>query len=246
MIKGLHSLLFFLAASSNPNNLITTSMSASRAVTVKIVSDIVWPFCYIGLRHLEKASQTSGVKVNLEWLPFLLNPNMPEEGEGIKEHLIKKYGPSAAASFNDPNSNLKVMGRKVGIEFNNDRLALNTKRAHSLVELLKNKGENDKANEFMVDLYKSYFEEGENINDENLLKQKIAKYDVDETEVSFAMGEHNLIDVAKKDREIKSQYGVSGVPFFMIHSNGGGRPVAFSGAYPPDFIAEQLEEAAGN
>ena len=98
----------------------------------------------------------------------------------------------------------------------------------------------------MVDLFEGYFVGGENINDEALLKQKIAKYNVDETEISFALGEHNLIEIAKQDREVKRTYGVSGVPFFMIHPNDGGRPVAFSGAYPPEVIAEQLEEAAGN
>ena len=49
---------------------------------------------------------------------------------------------------------------KVGIKFNNERRMVNTKRAHALVEQLKNKGENDSANAFMVDLYKSYFEDG--------------------------------------------------------------------------------------
>ena len=221
--------------------------SAKKAVTVKIVSDIVWPFCYVGLRHLEAASKAAGVPVQLEWLPFLLNPNMPEQGEGIKEHLIKKYGPSAATSFNDPNSRLKVMGRKVGIEFNNDRLALNTKRGHALVELLKNKGENDKANAFMEEMFERYFVKAENINDEAVLKKMIQKYDVDEQEVAFALSEQNLAAIAKMDRDIKRMYGVSGVPFFMIHPNnsGDGRPVAFSGAYPPEVIAEQLQEAAG-
>jgi predicted DsbA family dithiol-disulfide isomerase len=196
------------------------------------------------LRHLEIASQNSGIKVNLEWLPFLLNPNVSEEGEDIKEHLLKKYGPAAMERFNDPNSHLKVMGRKVGIEFTDDRKVVDTKRAHALMEHLKAKGENDKANEFMVDLYKAYFEKGEDINNVKLLTEKVQKYGLDETEAQFAMGDHNLAEIAKQDRKIKSMYGVSGVPFFMIHPNDGGRPVAFSGAYPPEVIAEQLEEAA--
>lgn len=171
---------------------------------------------------------------------------MPEEGEDMKEYLTNKYGASAAASFTDPNNRLMTMGRKVGIQFSNERRIVNTKRAHALMELLKAKGENDQANAFMVDLYKSYFEQAEDINDEALLKEKVAKYDADETEVSFALNEHNLIDIANKDREIKRKYGVSGVPFFIIEPNDGSRPVAFSGAYPPEIIAEQLEEAAGN
>mmetsp|Transcript_1413 Transcript_1413/g.1923 ORF Transcript_1413/g.1923 Transcript_1413/m.1923 type:complete len:176 (-) Transcript_1413:334-861(-) len=169
---------------------------------------------------------------------------MSEQGESIKEHLTKKYGSSAAASFNDPNSNLRVMGRKVGIEFNDNRLMVNTKRAHALVEHLKTKGENESANEFMVDLYKSYFEHGQDINDETLLKEKVLKFGVVEQEASFALSDHNLMEITKKDRQVKSSYGVNGVPFYMIHPNNGGPPVAFSGAYPPEIIGEQLEVAA--
>lgn len=182
--------------------------------------------------------------MNLEWLPFLLNPNMSDEGENIVDHLTKKYGPSATASFSDPNSRLKVMGRNVGIEFNNNRLMVNTKRAHALVEHLKTKEGNDSANSLMVDLYKAYFEEAKDINNESILLEFAKKYEIDETEAKFAMGDHNLVTIAKLDRETKAKYGVSGVPFFMVQPNKGGRPVAFSGAYPPEVIAEQLEEAA--
>ncbi len=169
---------------------------------------------------------------------------MSDEGEDIKQHLLKKYGAAAMERFNDPNSQLKVMGRKVGIEFTDDRKVVNTRRAHALMEHLKTKGENDNANDFMVDLYKAYFEKGEDINDEKLLTEKIQKYGVDATEAQFAMGDHNLAQIIQQDRRVKSMYGVSGVPFFMIHPNDGGTPVAFSGAYPPEVIAEQLEEAA--
>lgn len=227
-----------------PEESMSAASAAAKAVTVKIVSDVVWPFCYVGLRHLEAASRSSGVKVNLEWLPFLLNPNMSDEGENIVDHLVKKYGPSAASSFNDPNSRLKVMGEKVGIKFNNDRLMVNTKRAHALVEHLKTKEGNDSANALMVDMYKAYFEDAKNINDETVLLEFATKYGIDETEARFAMGDHNLATIAKLDRETKAKYGVNGVPFFMIHPIKGGRPVAFSGAYPPEIIAEQLEEAA--
>lgn len=36
---------------------------------------------------------------------------------------------------------------------------------------------------------------------------------------------------------------VSGVPFFIIENQRGGRNSVFSGAQPPEVIAEQLEEA---
>lgn len=174
---------------------------------------------------------------------------MSEEGEGIEEHLTKKYGASAASSFNDPVSRLRVLGRKVGIEFNNERRMVDTKRAHALVEHLKNKGENESANKFMVDLYKSYFEDGDNINDETYLIEKVKPYGVDESECAFVLGDHNLAFIGKQARDIKNEYGVRGVPYFMIHPTTNGtndKPETFSGAYPAEIIAEQLEEAASS
>lgn len=182
----------------------------------------------------------------MEWLPFLLNPNQSEEGENIIDHVVKKYGPGAADSFNDPNSSLKTMGRKMDIKFNNDRMMVNTKRAHALVEELKVKVSNDKANAFMVDLYKGYFEDAENINDEALLISKVQKYGLNEDDAKMAMNANNLGEIAKKDQAVKSEFGVNGVPFFMIHPNSGGLPVAFSGAQPPEVIAEQLQKAASD
>ena len=133
---------------------------------------------------------------------------------------------------------------KVGIKFNNERRMVNTKRAHALVEQLKNKGENDSANAFMVDLYKSYFEDGQDIKNEKWLIEKVQKYGVDAQECEFALGDHNLAAVGKLDRDVKNKYGMNGVPYYTIHPNGGGKPLAFSGAYPPEIIVEQLEEAS--
>lgn len=170
---------------------------------------------------------------------------MPDEGEPIIEHLSKKYGAAAAQRFNDPNSSLHVMGRTVGIEFTNDRKAVNTKRAHSLVECLKKDLGNDAANKFMEDLYKLYFEDGQDINDEAVLVEAVGKHGMDAEQARRVMAPDYLEEIAEKDRQNKFKYGVSGVPFFMIHPNDGkSRPVSFSGAHPVEVIAEQLEEAA--
>lgn len=169
---------------------------------------------------------------------------MKEEGEGIMEHLSKKYGPGAAARFNDPNSHLLVMGRKVGIEFNNERRMANTKRAHALMEFLKAK-DNEKANQFMEDMYRTYFVDGKDLNDIHLLMELVKPYGVDETQAQVAMADDKLQAIAAQDQSIKRSLGVSGVPFFMIeHASDRSKSVSFSGAYPAEVIAEQLQSAA--
>ena len=184
------------------------------------------------------------------WEPFLLNPDMADEGEPILDHLTKKYGPSARGRFEDPDSHLMRAGRAVGIEFTNDRNAYPTIRAHALMERVK-EDDNDKANALMEEMYKSYFVSGGNINDEGTLAELAAKVGVDRDAAVEAMSSAELRRrVVQKDREYKTKARVSGVPYYIIEKKGGGgggkgRPAAaFSGAQPPDLIAEFLEEAA--
>ena len=182
--------------------------------------------------------------VQLEWEPFLLNPRLSEEGEPIIEHLVKKYGPSATRSFDDPNSPLKRMGRAAGIQFNNDRNIYPTVKAHALIEYLKETGNNDAANAMMEDLYKKYFEEAVNINSDDVLIEAAEKHGVPKEKAQeVLLDQLRKDDVLRKDESYKRQ-GISGVPFFMIEQNSGGRPVGFSGAQPIDVIAECLEEAS--
>ncbi|MBN8489663.1 MAG: DsbA family oxidoreductase, partial [Burkholderiales bacterium] len=62
---------------------------------IEFVSDIVCPWCAIGLASLDQALAQVGPEigpVSLRFQPFELNPQMPPEGEEIAEHLSRKYG----------------------------------------------------------------------------------------------------------------------------------------------------------
>ena len=124
-------------------------MAALRKVKVQLISDIVWPWCYIAQKHLRIASEQAGIPVSIEWLPFFLNPNMKPEGEDIREHLAKKYGPEAAAKFGQPGNSLYVAGDKVGIKFNPDRRVVPTMDCHRAIEWCKKeyKDEDDKVDD---------------------------------------------------------------------------------------------------
>ena len=57
---------------------------------IDVVSDVVCPWCFIGKRRLEKA--IFGFNVQVRWLPFQLNPQMPKEGISRKEYRTAKFG----------------------------------------------------------------------------------------------------------------------------------------------------------
>ena len=169
---------------------------------------------------------------------------MPEQGEDILEHLNRKYGPSAMRRFGNADSLFMQAGRNVGIAFTNKRNVYPTVKAHALMEHIKSTS-NDSANQIMEEMYKRYFEQGENINDVATLTQIAGQFGIDAQRVEMACADPALAEqVRKKDRDYKQQ-GISGVPFFIIQPNKeGARPVGFSGAQPAEIIAEQLELAA--
>ena len=64
-------------------------------IQIKILSDPICPWCYIGKTGLEKAmKQFSPEFVKIVWEPFQLNPQMPEEGMERKAYLLNKFGSS--------------------------------------------------------------------------------------------------------------------------------------------------------
>ena len=66
-----------------------------RTLHIDFVSDIVCPWCVVGLGGLETALATlkgEGIEAEIHFQPFELNPQMPPEGENIVDHIGRKYG----------------------------------------------------------------------------------------------------------------------------------------------------------
>ena len=65
-----------------------------KPLLIEIASDVICPWCYIGKRRLEKAleSLTGEVEARIEWLPFQLNPTMPEQGVARADYRRAKFG----------------------------------------------------------------------------------------------------------------------------------------------------------
>ena len=67
----------------------------SKTLHIDFVSDVVCPWCVVGLGGLETALdrlKAEGVEADIRFRPFELNPQMAPEGENIVEHIGRKYG----------------------------------------------------------------------------------------------------------------------------------------------------------
>jgi predicted DsbA family dithiol-disulfide isomerase len=184
--------------------------------------------------------------VSIQWKPYFLSPNTPEEGEDLMEHLAAKYGRAAVEKFSAPGNPLDKAGEKVGITFTRTRRFVNTTNGHRLMEWC-NINVPDKSNQLMEALFHAYFEEGKDVSKVPELISLASSVGLDAEAVrSMLSSDQFKQEVFQYDRQVKSQLRVSGVPYFIIESNTGDRPTAFSGAQPPEVIAEVLLEAQGD
>ena len=105
-------------------------------LTVNVISDAIYPWCYIGKRRLEEAIAALGKPVAVRWLPFQLNPAMPKEGISRREYRTQKFGSRERSQELD--ARVIVVGKEEGIDFACDRIERtpNTLDAHRLSSIL--------------------------------------------------------------------------------------------------------------
>mmetsp|Transcript_102568 Transcript_102568/g.320667 ORF Transcript_102568/g.320667 Transcript_102568/m.320667 type:complete len:148 (+) Transcript_102568:194-637(+) len=142
------------------------------------------------------------------------------------------------SALRSPENPLKQAGRRAGIEFNDERLVVNTLASHCLVEHAQAQGKGDAVIE---EIFRAYFEQGADISDPELLGQVAERLQV-------AGGREAVADEAlqrrvRQEAEVwRRKYQITGVPFFVLHGDSGKRPVALSGGQPPEVFEEAVQE----
>jgi predicted DsbA family dithiol-disulfide isomerase len=207
---------------------------------VEIYSDIVCPWCYVGRKRFEQAlAQRPDVHADVRWLPFELNPDLPETGVDREAYLAAKFGDAERRAALQ--EQLREVGASVGIEFRFDliRKTPNTRAAHALLEIA---AENAKQSETYAALFAAYFEQGRDIGDREVLIEIGAGRQLDANESRAALAARRYYpEIAGYERQA-AQWGIQGVPTFIFD-----RRYAVSGAQePPVFLQvfDRLRQAA--
>jgi predicted DsbA family dithiol-disulfide isomerase len=195
---------------------------------IEIASDVVCPWCYIGKRRLEKAlAGLSGeVDVRIEWLPFQLNPQMPEGGVARADYRRQKFGSLERARELDARVAQEGAGEGIAFAFDRMQRTPNTVAAHRLIDLAQSQG---KADAVVDALFHAYFEEARDIGEASVLKDIAAAGGV-----TGWPEEQNDVAVRQKEMRVRD-LGISGVPTFIFDRRSG-----LSGAYPPDILAQAI------
>jgi predicted DsbA family dithiol-disulfide isomerase len=205
---------------------------------IEVWSDYVCPFCYIGKRRLEMALAQFPHKdqVEVEFKSFELDPNSPRNtGESIHEVLAKKYGMSVEQA-KQSNRGVGQQAASVGLTFNFDEMKpTNTFDAHRLAKFAKTLG---KEKELSEKLLYAYFTESKHIGDHETLADIAVSSGLDREKALAVLQDQNAFaSEVKLDEALAQQYGVRGVPFFVINQK-----YAISGAQPLETFTGALQK----
>jgi len=215
----------------------------SNKIKLDIVSDVVCPWCIIGYKNLQAAIDELGVndQIDLQWQPFELNPDMPAEGQDLREHVAEKYG-STAEESKQARINITQSGAEVGFAFNffDGMKIVNTRDAHILLEYAFQQG---KQTALKLRLFSAAFTEQKDISNRDTLLHEVAQVglDIDQARVHLE-GAHYRDEVVQQE-QYWQKLGISAVPAVVFN-----RKSAMSGAQPvaayKQVLTELLDETA--
>ncbi len=201
-----------------------------------VFSDVICPWCYLGKRRLEGALDSLGLREGtaIHWLPFELNPDMPEGGMKRAEYRAAKFGPERSAELDE---RMRALGHDEGVAFAFDRMERtpNTRRAHMLAAYATDHGRGDAIVEA---LFRAYFEDALDIGDPAVLVGIAEAQGLDPEAARAVLGSEELHEQVVSLERRAAEMGIGGVPFFILE---GGQ--AISGAQPSAEWEKVLREA---
>ena len=210
-------------------------------ILVEMVSDIVCPWCWLGLRRINAAiaQLDDPDDVELRFRPFQLSPELPPEGASYKDYMREKFGGSEAAKANwaAMKSALIDYGEAEGISFRFDKIERrpNTLNAHRLVRWAQGQGLGVKAKETLFD---AFFHQHLDIGDKAVLVQLSETIGLHQDVVEKLLNENSDLDSVRQEELFFRGMGVSGVPTFIVE-----RRFAAQGAQDVDQLVDLLKRA---
>jgi predicted DsbA family dithiol-disulfide isomerase len=186
---------------------------------IDIVSDVVCPWCIIGYKQLQRAlTQLEGVfEIQLSWQPFELNPDMPPEGQDLREHIAQKYGASADQS-KGLRARMTELGDSLGFKFDyfDGMRMYNTFQAHQLLHWAEEQGLQTK---LKLAFFEAFFSRRENVSDPELLVVIAARAGLDSEQAQEVLESERYAQPVRTEQARWLDKDVHAVPAFFFNDS---------------------------
>jgi predicted DsbA family dithiol-disulfide isomerase len=201
-------------------------------IRIDVVSDVVCPWCLIGSRRLDLAlAQVPGVKADVVFRPFLLDPALPAQGDDLRSRLRRKFG--------DPEPlfrRVEKVARADGIDLDFARVGryASTVGAHTLLRHAIARGTQ---RALARSLFGAYFLEGRDVGDLEVLAALGEANGFTRADAESLVRDEGELEATRSEARANAARGISGVPHVTI----GG--VAMAGAQPVATFRAAIERA---
>jgi len=216
-------------------------MSANTPAKLKIdfVSDVSCPWCVIGLRSLEQALERVGdaVTADIHFQPFELNPQLPQAGQDITEHLVQKYG-STPEQLRHNQEAIRARGAELGFTFDMGKRSrvYNTFDAHRLLHWAELEG---RQLELKRALFAAYFTAGRNPSDREVLVDLATQAGLDPVRAREVLESGRYADEVREREQMYGRLGIQAVPSVIFNDK-----YLIQGGQPVDIFEQALRQIA--
>ncbi|NYJ18890.1 DsbA family protein [Glaciibacter psychrotolerans] len=207
----------------------------NETIKVDIWSDIQCPWCYIGKRKFEAGVAQFDGDVEVEYHSYELAPDTPVDFDGSPAEYLSTHKGMPLEQVQQMLQNVTDIAASVGLEYDYDAVQqTNTVKAHELIHYAKSKGRQLDMKERLL---QAYFVDGEHVGRVEDLADIAAEIGFDRADVMRALSTNEFLADVKADVALAQEYGIQGVPFFVIDGKYG-----VSGAQDAATFTQVLEQ----
>lgn len=217
----------------------------TRTLTIDFVSDVVCPWCVVGLGGLEQALATvraEGIEATVTFQPFELNPGMAPEGENIGEHITRKYGSTPEQSA----ANRAMITERAedawpgfDMRMGPDSRIWNTFDAHRLLHWAHETGGASAQRALKEALFRTHFTDNRSLTDPDVLADAAATAGLDRARAVEVLSDDLYAPEVRAAQALWRARGISAVPAVVIEGQ-----YLISGGQPAEVFAEALRKVA--
>ena len=219
-----------------------TDVAPLKTLKIDFVSDVVCPWCVVGLGGLETALERlepEGIAADIAFQPFELNPDMAPEGEGIVEHIGRKYGSTPEQSAANREM-IRARAADVGFDMRMgaDSRIWNTFDAHRLLHWAHETAP-DRQKALKQALFAAHFTDNRNLTDAGVLTSAAEAAGLDRAEAAEVLASGRYAQAVRQAEQLWRARGISSVPAVVVEGK-----YLISGGQPAEAFEQALRQIA--
>ena len=203
------------------------------SIKVRVISDFLCPWCFVGAERLDRALNVliqKGISVDVTWHSFLIEHRIPKGGMPFGEYMDKRWGAPHPYWLNDVEESSRV--DDLHLRWND--VAVDTLEAHCCSEYVGKKYP-DKQHVFHMALLRGNYVHNKNISNRDVIGQIADECGLNGKEIA-AQTEFSRNDIYNLCQQFPDVNGVPDITFYQD----GKQLFRYSGAQSTQWILRKL------